>query len=334
MIGLMLTILSLLPVVAVDAAPRSIDAPALWAGLVPGPHRVGYQRLDTSDGVVHAWYPTSAGASVLRVREYLGDDAEPTASFLAQAGVSARTIDSLLASALFAAPSAPPLDGAFPLVLIAQGNGQDVIDQVVLCEYLASQGFVVAATPSPMRRTPMEREDQVGEFAERQALDLERAIVTVAERLPVDIERIGVVGHSFGARSALLLAMRDRRVRAIVSLDGGIGTATAVEPFRRTPSFRPDAPLPPLLHFYEELDSFMAPDFGLLRSLRTAELILEPTEAMHHTHFTTWGFAAVRFPDLAAATQATSGTPRAVVAVGERTAAFLERHLRERQDEW
>lgn len=327
LIGLLFTVLALLPVVAVDAASHSIDAPELWAGLAPGPHPVGYRRLDTSEGVVHAWYPASAGGPALRVRDYLGEEAEPWASFLAQAGVSTNTTDSLLASELFAAPSPPPLDGASPLVLVAQGNGQDVIDQVVLCEYLASQGFVVATTPSPMRHSPLEREDQVGTFAERQASELEHAIVAVARLLPVEVEQIGVVGHSFGARAALLLAMRDPRVRAIVSLDGGIGTATAVQPFRQAPSFRPDAPLPPLLHFFEELDPFMAPEFGLLRGLNTAELILEPTEAMHHVHFTTYGFAAALFPDLAAATSATSATRGAVVAVGERTAMFLRRHL-------
>jgi dienelactone hydrolase len=212
-------------------------------------------------------------------------------------------------------------------VLVAHGNAQDVADQVVLCEHLASLGFVVAATPSPMLRTPMKREDEVGALAEVQASDLAAAIGAVAAVASADTQRIGVVGHSFGARAALLLAMREPRIRAIVSLDGGIGTATALEPFRRAPSFRPDAALPPLLHFSEELDSFMTPDFGLLRALRVAELVLEPTKDMRHVHFTTWGFAMAIFPELARATRSTAGTPSAVRAVHERAAAFLRRWL-------
>jgi dienelactone hydrolase len=215
-----------------------------------------------------------------------------------------------------------------PLILVAHGNGQNAIDQVVLCEFLASHGYVVAATPSPMLRTPLEREDQVGELAEIQATELARAASRVAAVLSVDTTRIGVIGHSFGARAALLLAMRDSSIRAVVSLDGGIGTATAQEAFRLAPSFREDARLPPVLHFYETLDPFMKPDFTLLERLDTRGLTLEPTRGMHHTHFTTYGFAAALFPDIARVTQATGETDRGVVAMAKKTRAFLDRELR------
>jgi dienelactone hydrolase len=208
---------------------------------------------------------------------------------------------------------------------VAQGNGQDVIDQVVLCEFLASQGFVVATTPSPMLRTAMEREDQVGQFAEMQASDLSDAVETVLATLPANRERIGIVGHSFGARAALLFAMRDQRIRALVSLDGGIGTATAAEPFRQAKSFNSSATLPQLLHFYEELDSFMAPDFTMIRSLRFASVELVPTADLHHVHFTMYGFAAGVFPDIARATRATPSTTSALSSVVARTATFLRR---------
>ena len=316
------------PAVTPDDGRPLDHVPALWAGLIPGPYRVGYRRLDTAGVVVHAWYPTSARGSRLRFRDYLGNDAHRLESFLAQTGVHPATTDSLFRSLLYATRSPRPLERAFPLVLIAQGNGQDVADQVVLCEYLASWGFVVAATPSPMLRTPLEREDQVGALADTQASELAAAITAVSRVVRVDTQHLGVGGHSFGARAALLLAMREPRIRAIVSLDGGIGTSTAVEPFRRAPSFRLDAPLPPLLHFYEELDAFMTPDFALLRSLHTAELILEPTEGMHHAHFTTYGFAAAVFPEFAAVTHATSATARGAIAVEEQTAMFLRRCLR------
>jgi len=301
--------------------------PPLWAGLAPGPFHVGYRQLDTPGGVVNSWYPTSGGGGHLRFSDYLGDASDQLAAFLAQNGIGTSTIDSLFASPLYAAPLPRPLDRAFPLVLVAQGNGEDAADQAVLCEYLASQGFIVASTPSPMLHTPLEREDQVGTLAEAQASDLAAAIVVLAARQPVDTLHIGIVGHSFGARSALLLAMRNPRVRAVVSLDGGIGTATAVEPFRRAPSFRAGASLPPLLHFYEALDAFMTPDFTLLRSLHLADLVLTRVDEMHHVHFTTYGFASAVFPSLAEVTHATSGTAGSVRDVAERTATFLRRYL-------
>jgi dienelactone hydrolase len=144
----------------------------------------------------------------------------------------------------------------------------------------------------------------------------------------VDTSRIGVIGHSFGARAALLLAMKDSTIQAVVSLDGGIGTATAREAFRQAPSFREDARLPPVLHFFETLDPFMKPDFTLLESLHIRELTLQPTRGMHHTHFTTYGFAAAVFPDIARVTRATKETGGGVVAVANGTLALLDRRLR------
>ncbi len=304
------------------------DAPALWAGLSPGSHQVGYRRLAGAAAPIHVWYPASAGGERMLLRGYLGSDDGKLAAFLTRVGIPPATVTAFLDSRLYAVPSAPAIAGALPLLLVAKGNGGDVVDQVVLCEYLASQGYVVATTPSPMLRTPMEREDQVGQFAEMQAADLAAAMSAVSATFNVDSGRIAVVGHSFGARAALLLAMRGRRLRAFVSLDGGIGTATAVDVMRAAPSFRSDAPLPPLLHFYEELDPFMTPDFTLLRSLRAARLLLEPVTGMHHQHFTTYGFAASIFPEIATATHATAETPRSVVAVAERTRDFLRDQLR------
>ncbi len=323
-------LLALALLAPVPAARRTEGrAPALWAGLSPGPFPVGYRWLD-GDGAVHAWYPASGGGTPLRYRDYLGDGVDALVEFLSGTGTPVSTADSLLESPVYARSGAVARRGRYPLVLVAQGNGQDAADQAVLCEYLASLGFVVATTASPMRRTPMERDDQVGEFAERQARELKAAIRRVAAVLPADTTRVAIVGHSFGARAALLLAMQDPRVRALVSLDGGIGTATGLASFRSAPSFRPEASLPPLLHLYEALDPFMTPDFSLLRALRTDTLSLVPVAEMHHVHFTTWGFAVSRFPALAEATHATAETPASVRKVVESVAAFLRRYVAQR----
>jgi len=150
--------------------------------------------------------------------------------------------------------------------------------------------------------------------------------VASAETLgDVDASRVAVVGHSFGARAALLVAMKLPAVFALVSLDGGIGTATGIESLRKAPSYRPDAQLPPILHLYEELDSFMKPDFTFLRSLHFKELLLEPTSEMHHVHFTIYGFAAL--PELAAATGATERTPAAAAAVADRVRRFVQERV-------
>lgn len=304
------------------------ESPPLWVGLAAGTQAVGYRRLEGPRGPVDVWYPASEQGSRLRFTDYLGEGASGLRSFMAGAGISSGTIDSLLASRLYAAREARPAAGVLPLIIVAQGNAQDVSDQVVLCEYLASHGYAVASTPSPMIKTPMRSEDELAALAERQADDLATSVGVASTVVRVDSQRIAVVGHSFGARSALLLAMRGTpKLIALVSLDGGIGTATAAEQFRRAPSFRADALVAPILHFSETLDSFMAPDSSMLKSLRTPELVLEPTANLHHVHFTTWGFVAAVFPDVGRVTGGTVNTRGAVRDVAEKTLAFLRRRL-------
>jgi dienelactone hydrolase len=185
----------------------------------------------------------------------------------------------------------------FPLVLIGQGNWHDALDQAVLAEIVASHGFVVATVPSPTIKSPMKTADDVGPFAQRQAEELLTAATRLAELGVADISRMAVIGHSFGARAALLLAMHDVRVKALVSLDGGIGTATAQDSFSRAPWFSREAGQAPILHFYEKADPAMVPDFTLLQSLPARALTLRELKGLGHAHFSTLGFeAAVNQP--------------------------------------
>lgn len=315
--------------VALRAGARgSAASHPLWCGLAPGHHAVGYRRLADSSVTVHVWYPARAGGEPLSFAAYLDADSAQVRTFLLRTGIGAPSVDGLFGSRMYAAASAEPESELPPLILVAQGNQQDAADQVVLCEYLASHGYAVATTPSPMKRTPMESEAQVAEFAERQATELATAVSRVAAAVPVDTMHIGLIAHSLGARAALLLAMRDSRMRALVSLDGGIGTATAVEPFERSPSFHADAALPPVLHFYETLDAFMTPDFTLLRSLHVRALTLRATRAMHHVHFTTYGFAAGADSAVRRVTGGSRETRASVVEVARDVREFLVRWLK------
>jgi dienelactone hydrolase len=226
---------------------------------------------------------------------------------------------------MLAASDAPASRGRFPLVLIAQGNAETVHDQAALAEYLASHGYVVATAPSPMRITgPLTDEAQMGARADEQALDLVFVRESLADRPDVIGGHFGLVAHSFGARAALLLAMRDSRVAGVVSLDGGIGTATGRASLEAVPSYRAGALRAPILHFYEELDAFMAPDFSLLRSLTAADRWLVSVPALHHHHFTTLGAVSIQYPQLRPAIRATAATAEAYASVARATLEFLD----------
>ena len=298
-------------------------APTLWNGLTPGQYGVGFRQLEGRTRV-DVWYPSAGTGQRMTYRDYLGAAADGFVGFLTNTGIGSATVDSLVSGRLLAIGNSQASDGSFPLVLLAHGNQQDAADQAILAEFLASNGFVVASTPSPMLRTPMERQSQLAEFAELQAADLRAAVTTVAKVVPADTSRLFLVSHSFGARSALLVAMQDARVRAMVSLDGGIGTATGITELRAAPSFRGDARVPPLLHVYEELDAVMKPDFTFLRSLRADTLVLEQASAMHHVHFTTYGFAAAVFPEIAKVTRASAETAVEIRRMAAGVLQFLQ----------
>jgi len=294
------------------------------------------------------WYPapTSPGAP-LSYSDYLRLSAAETTSvdtaqlglkaidercaFLAAHAIAESTVTRWFTAPMLAKRDIPPARGPFPLVLIAQGNGESAVDQSVLAEYLASWGYVVATTPSQARITGQpESESDVGVAALDQANDLAALRAALRYRTEITPGRVGVVGYSFGARGALLYAMRDSTVSAIVSLDGGIGTATARSFYEAAPerAFTPRTVRAAILHIYEQLDPEMTPDWTILRKLDPAPVWIVRTRALHHQHFSTIGAAVGAFPALASAAGATPETAREYSGVLAMTRAFLAAHVR------
>ena len=136
-----------------------------------------------------------------------------------------------------------------------------------------------------------------------------------------------MVGHSFGPRGALLLAMRDSRVGALVSLDGGIGTATGLPALEAVPTFDPAAVRAPVLHFYERFDRFMAPDFTLLRTLQNADRWLVEVPALHHSGFTSLGAVSQSRPSLPLAEITADAMGNQYAGVERATLEFLDTFL-------
>jgi dienelactone hydrolase len=306
--------------------PQMAAPPPIWGLLKSGPYNVGFTVAGEGNAVA-VWYPTSGGGAAMTLADYYSaNDRRDYAGFLKGAGISTTVVEAMFGAAMAARRGAAPRAGRFPVILVGQGNAHGAPDQAVLAEYLASHGYVVASTPSPMSHTPMTSEAEVGPFADRQARELQGALTVLGGWPSADVARVGTVGHSFGARAALLLAMRDPRVRAVVSLDGGIGTATAVTSFRQAPSFEVTRAVAPILHYYERLDAFMAPDFTLLKSLPAA-VTLVPVEDLHHVHFTTLGFVAAMIPEIAAATGAGPNAGTGLRRAVEGTLEFLRTHL-------
>lgn len=190
---------------------------------------------------VAMWYPAEGARGVSRMAfgDYLsllgwpvGADAKGAAERAAlelryiqavtpSAGPpDAAAFERLRAATVFARKDAVPARGKFPVVIYAPGSGYPSFDNSVLCEYLASHGFVVLAAPS----AGADARRLAGDLAsvEAQTRDLE-FLIGYAQGLPqADGDRLAVAGFSGGGVPSVLCAIRNRRVRALVSLDGTI----------------------------------------------------------------------------------------------------------------
>jgi dienelactone hydrolase len=281
---------------------------AEYAALVPD----GFRRTPAGEAKARA-----AGAKALAGYK----------EFLARAGLSPGEISIWLEKNMYASRHASPAPLRFPLVVIAQGNGDTALDQAFLAERIAAAGFVVATAPSQsVLDGPMRSEADIPAHAEAQAADLAFVRKIVAAEKFVKPGAYGLVGYSFGARSALLLAMRDPDVAALVSLDGGIGSATGKGLFEKARGYDASKMKAPLLHLYETADPAMNVDLGLLDSLPAPKWLIR-VDAMRHVHFSTTGVLATRISSVRARTSATAETGAAWDAVAETTVTFLTHFL-------
>jgi dienelactone hydrolase len=130
---------------------------------------------------------------------------------------------------------APMKSGRFPVVVYAPSLNAPATENIELCEFLASEGFVVMASPSMGATSRSMTVDISGANAE--ALDIS-FLIGFAGTLPdVDPPEVAVVGYSWGGMAALLAAARDKRIGALISLDSSFVSADEIHPDQMTIPF-------------------------------------------------------------------------------------------------
>ncbi len=216
--------------------------------VAPGPLPVGFrlvQQVDDTRPFADAqtrpvqtlvWYPATRSGTAMRYRDYLvltgseldfsrnreqaraAADAFIESEYLSESGPAQgrRALDGPVGARRDAAATG----GRFPVLIYAPSISAPAGENPDLCEYLASHGYIVIASPSVGPRAREMPNDLEG--AETHAADIS-FLVTYARTLPhADTSRVGVIGYSWGGIANVLAAAKDNRIKALVALDGSV----------------------------------------------------------------------------------------------------------------
>ena len=172
------------------------------------------------------WYPAEhSQAKAMTLADYVDlwatetSFGEPRLPYQAKQLRSA--MSGYLSQSLRAVRDAPTVVGRFHAVIYAPGQSEPSWDNADLCEYLASFGYVVIASPSIGATSRTMTADLAGVNAG--AADITFLIQYAQTRHDVDSSSgFAVIGTSWGGIAELFAAARDSRISALVSLDGGM----------------------------------------------------------------------------------------------------------------
>jgi dienelactone hydrolase len=185
------------------------------------------------------------------------------------------------------------LDGKFPVVVYAPSYQASSIENFALFEYLASNGFVVISSPSRGTSTRW-LEGGTTKDMETQSRDVELLLKEIHKFENIDFDRIALMGFSFGGLSNAITVMKNKKIDALVSLDGTERYNYAV--LEQSPYFDLDSFNVPYIHFAQKdipeevMTSDKIPNelnykFQLYDSLKYNDAYSYKLHDLTHSHF-------------------------------------------------
>lgn len=240
----------------------------LWSGLIPGPYAVGFrsgfeydysrtfkEKYDSIGSVksnnedrfrpiqISIWYPClKPEKKTMYYEEYyylvaneqrevkLNDSIKAaTLSEIVSWGINKSKIENNLKKRSLAYKKGEPVNKKFPLIVYATSFSAPSFENNILCEYLASYGYVVISSPSMGQNT----RDMTGDMSgiESQVQDLQFLVNYAAQKSYVDIDNMGVAGFSWGGLTDVFLQMKNNKIKAVVSYDGSIANNNGLDHF-------------------------------------------------------------------------------------------------------
>lgn len=303
-----------------------LAVPASRGELDPGSFRAGFERIEGLDYSrpyrTHApdpaararpirmsvWYPArpepSSNEVAVTFGAYVGeeDDQPSLAARFRSYGFrfSPSEIEAILSEPTAAFERAPRAIGPFPVLLFGTALTGPSYLNTVMCEYLATHGYVVVALASlPLREG--EEADFNALAVDAQLRDMEFVLQTLHDYPEAEIGQLGLVSWSFGGVAQALLSMKNPDVRAVVSLDAATGYAYGLKLMESSLFFDGEKAIVAFLHATDSRESGPVPkSFQYFDHITRGPAYLLTLEGAAHAEFTSLASVVARGSDLAA----------------------------------
>ncbi|HUM66049.1 MAG TPA: acyl-CoA thioester hydrolase/BAAT C-terminal domain-containing protein [Chitinophagaceae bacterium] len=173
-------------------------------------------------------------------------------------------------------------DRSRPLISLVHGF---VADYAYLAEYLAGNGYIVMQVP--VKGSAAYDLDYEGKGLESQVQDYEFAWDIIRKEFGINAREAGIIGFSFGGQSAMALSIRNKQIRAVISLDGGMGSAFGAGLLSRQSYYTLKDFDRPILHLYNPADQYT--DLSWFDQPIKSHRVQASMKNMQHGHFTSFG---------------------------------------------
>ncbi len=200
-------------------------------------------------------------------------------------------LDSLIEMNTHAFAEASQVEGKFPL--IAFPNGGSPAFNSIMCEYLASHGFVVAAFAG--KGSDVFTSETSTRGLENGAQDISFALTQLMEWPQIDRNKIGMMGVGINSSHIVTYQNRNANIDALVSLEGGLLSSFEQRLLNGTPFYDALAVNVPILAIYAPHGSI---DPSHIFHLKYSERYFLHFPQMTEFHFINYGQLDRFFPGI------------------------------------
>lgn len=288
---------------------------------------------------MHIWYPALEKSKLLHYSHFVNlmtkqteeevkseSDSLAKRIFIYQANelkgeesISEQQLDTLLNLKTFSSLNAKAVPEQFPLVIFP--NGASPAYQNIFCEYLASHGFVVAAVALKGEFSHVMETSVKG--LETAVSDLQFALGQLIELPNIEKNQIGLIGNAMASSVCASLASRNKKIKALVSLEGGLLSQFEQGILNKTNFYEPQRITLPILAIYAPHPS-IAPEY--IYPLDYSERYFAHFPEMSEFHFLNFGLFETYVPNILGETK--GDVQKGFVVGSELVLSFLNAKLK------